>query len=240
MYDYKKTTWVNPNIDYLFNEDIVEYDISDAGFNIIKQFNLLPANEIKELSMIPKGIKRHIAVGLKQKENKAFSKALLDKFAEVRKTFIDVNNITDNDIITVKKDALFITKQPRKTEFGLIQFKPKNRYTSYIAFPTIDKDFEIFYNSMDNIMDIKGMSEVSINKHRLYTIETLKKFINLLEEHDSSIKRKYRMFIDKYKWNQIDDEYYLEFNNKSFEINKLFNYQNLWIPLLFIIRKELS
>ena len=239
MYDYKKTTWMNPNINYLFNDDIVEYDISDAGFNIIKQFHLLPPTDIRRLELMNKGLERHIAVGTMQRDDKVFSRALLDKFAEVRKTFIDANSITDNDIISVKKDAFFITKQPKETKFGLIEFKPKNRYTSYIRFPTISNDFEIYYNSIDKIMDIKGMSEVSINKHRLYTVEILKQIINMIEDRNSAVRRKIINFIDKYKADQLEDEYYLEFNNKSDQIDKLFNFQKLWVPLIFIVRKEL-
>ena len=48
-YNPSKTTWFNPDIEYLFNNEIIEYDMKDAGFNIIKQFKLLPDIKIKEL-----------------------------------------------------------------------------------------------------------------------------------------------------------------------------------------------
>ena len=34
---YERTTYLNKDIDYLFNIDIREYDLKDAGFSIIKQ-----------------------------------------------------------------------------------------------------------------------------------------------------------------------------------------------------------
>ena len=40
-YEPSKTTWLNPNIEYLFDYDIREYDIQDAGFNLIKQFIII-------------------------------------------------------------------------------------------------------------------------------------------------------------------------------------------------------
>ena len=39
-YHPSKTTWLNPNIEYLFNEEIIEYDIHDAGFSIIQRVAL--------------------------------------------------------------------------------------------------------------------------------------------------------------------------------------------------------
>ena len=61
-YNPSKSTWLNPNIEYLFNDDIIEYDIHDAGFSLIQQYQLLPPEKIKELERIPKGIQRHIQV----------------------------------------------------------------------------------------------------------------------------------------------------------------------------------
>ena len=47
-----------------------------------------------------------------QRDDKNFSKALTDKFADARYQFIEANQISDTNIVSVKKDAIFV-KMPR-------------------------------------------------------------------------------------------------------------------------------
>lgn len=237
MYDASMTTWLNPNYEYLFDSDIVEYDMHDAGFSLIKQYNLLPRETIIMLSGIQDKKFRHIKIGLLQKEDKEFSKKLNEKFAEMRKLFIYANNITDGDIISVKKDAFFTTKNCKNTTLGSVVFNKKNVYSSYMRFRTID-NLEIYYS--DECIDIKGMSDVCVNRHRLYMLEFIRSIFMLVERKDASIKRKLRAFIDDYKFGNLDDEFYLEFNNRSMNLDKIFNYRNLLVPITQIVLKEVK
>ncbi len=237
MYDSNKQTWLNPNIEYIFNAEIIEYDMQDAGFSLIKQFKLLPEDKIRELSFIPKGIERHVAIGKIQRDDRIFSEALTAKFAEVRKVFITTNDIKDDDIISVKKDAIFTIGQRERLKFGAVQFAPKNYYSSYIRFSSIN-DLELYYSS-DKI-DFKGIGKHAVNRHRLYMIDFLRKLIPVIEQRDQRAKRYLKKFIDIYKQHGLDEEYYIEFNNLSKDINKLFNYRNLLIPLVQIVMKEVN
>lgn len=236
--DYRPqmTTWKNPDIEYLFNEDIIEYDITDAGFNIIKAFKLLPRDKIQELEGLPKGITRHIAVGKLQRDDKAFSDRLLNQFAYVRDVFIHANALTSDDIISVKKDAFFTIKQCNRLKFGQVEFLEKNRYSSYIRFPNI-QDIEIYYSN--NGIDVKGIGDTSLNRHRLTMLEFLSNVIPRIEAKDESVKRYMMNFIKQYKSHELEDEYYLEFNNKSMDIIPEFNYKNIIIPLVQIMLREL-
>lgn len=235
-YDPQKTTWFNPNIEYLFNDEIIEYDIKDAGFSLVKEFKLLPLEKIKELELLGKGIDRHIAIGKMQRDDKNFSKALTDKFAEARYQFIEANQISDTNIVSVKKDAIFVIGTVKHTQFGLIDFVDKNLYTSYIRFSDVN-NLEIYYH--DNDFDIKGMSDDSVNKHRLYMLEFLQKVIPMIENKDVRIKRFMMNFINDYKSQNLDEGYYLEFNNLSSNFNPMFNYQKIIVPIMQIIAREL-
>lgn len=238
MYDSRKDVWYNPAIEYLFNTEITEYDIKDAGFSIIQQYKLLPDETIQKLKNIPKGEARHKMVGILQRDDKEFAKNLSQKFGEVRYLFINCNNINpDNDIVSVKKDAIFLTKQIQRTKFGLIEFRPKNYYSSYLRFSNVS-NLELYYN--DTGIEIKGMSDRSKNRHRLYMYEFMKTFISYMEGKNPSIKRYFIDFLMKYKAGTLDEEYYLEFNNLSRDINPIFNYQNIIIPLISIIQKEIQ
>ena len=235
-YNPSKTTWLNPNIEYLFDNEIIEYDIKDAGFNIIKYYKLLSPEQIKMLTDLGK-MERHITIGKMQGRDKDFSKALMNKFAEVRAVFVSVNNLSDDNIVSVKKDAIFTIGECKQIKFGRIEFVAKNRYSSYLRF--IDNmNIEVYYNSGG--MDIKGMGDSAVNRHRLYTLEFIKTMISNLESRDQSAKRNLKKFIDDYKAMKLEDEYYIEFNNMSREFNPLYNFQKLVIPFTQIILKELG
>lgn len=236
-YNPSKSTWLNPNIEYLFNDDIIEYDIHDAGFSLIQQYQLLPPEKIKELERIPRGIQRHIQVGVLQRDDKEFSKRLTDKFTEVRALFMMMNQLKDDSIISVKKDAIYTIGKVKRTTFGKVKFMEKNHYSSYIRFPDIT-NLELYYG--ENGIDVKGMGDAAVNRHRLYMLEFLRKSIKSIEEQDSSVKRKFMRFFNQYKFDELDEEFYIEFNNVSRDQNKLFNYTNLLIPLLKIIMREVN
>ena len=236
--DYRPqmTTWLNPDIDYLFNEEITEYDMKDAGFSLIKEFKLLPTQKIQELEAMGKGIKRHKAIGILQRDDRLLSDQLLNKFADARDVFIQANSLTSDDIISVKKDAFFTTKKCSRLKFGHVEFAEKNKYSSYIRFPG-SHVVEIYYSNAG--MDIKGIGDIGLNRHRLTMLEFLQTVIPKIESKDESVKRFMTYFIQHYKENELEEEYYLEFNNMSMEMNPAYNFQNIIIPLVQIILREM-
>ena len=237
-YQPTKTTWVNPNLEYVFGENIIEYDKKDAGFSLIKQFRLLPDSEIDRLERIPKGVNRHIAVGCLERDNKDFAQALTDKFCEARRVFIEINSIdTENSILAVKKDAIFVVDTVKRTKFGQVEFAMKNQYSSYIRFPA-NGNLELYYNNAG--IDVKGMGDIAVNRHRIYTIEWLRGYFRLMENRDTNVKRYLMRYIKEYKANELEEEYYLEFNSKSLTMDRMFNFRNLLVPLVEIVNKEVS
>ena len=64
--------------------------------------------------------------------------------------------------------------------------------------------------------------------------------LRLIEDQDTSVRRKFMRFLNQYKAGELEEEYYIEFNNLSREPNKLFNYQNILLPLLKIILREVN
>lgn len=234
-YKSSMSTWLNPDIEYLFNVDLYEWDCMDAGFSIIQQFHLLDDKTIQHLRSLDK-LPRHIEVGKIQGRDKDFSRRFMEKFAEVRNIFITTNDLTDNDIVSVKRDAIFTTKNCTRVNFGKVRFRAKNLYSSYIRFPEI-RNLEMYYG--ENNYDIKGMGEVSIDRHRLYMIDFLRTMIQYIENQDRSGRRYLMNFIEQFKRSELDDGYYIEFNNMSKEMNPLFNYQHVIIPIVELVEKEL-
>lgn len=208
---YEHDLYVNESNPYLFNTDIFEYDMKDAGFSLIKEFNLLDKSTIDKLSKQDKNT-RKVNIGKIQKNNPELVKSLNNAFKEARRLFFEANQIENNDLISIKKDAIFICKLCKFQEFGKnINFRPKNSYTSYI---NIGRRIEFYYNS--DKLDVKGLSDENYEKHKDYLIKFISQFIKSVESGNKIATIKMlRNFIDSYKWKELDIGYYRTFDNKS-------------------------
>ena len=69
---FQHDNYINPNIRFIRNEYIVEYDMKEAGFSIIKEFNLLPISHIQRLQFMDNKT-RHIEIGKMERQDKEIS-----------------------------------------------------------------------------------------------------------------------------------------------------------------------
>jgi hypothetical protein len=135
---------------------ITEYDMKEAGFSLIKEFSLLPNNVISTLSKLTKQ-ERTIRIGKLMKSDQFnLSEELMESFIEARRLFFESNELESQDILSIKKDAIFvIDKSCDYLDFGdNIHFVPKNKYSSFIKLDGI----ELYYSAWKDTMDIKKTS----------------------------------------------------------------------------------
>jgi len=213
---FKKHFYLNKNIEYLISNEIIEYDIKSAGFNLIKKFNLLDSSKINYLETLDRKQKQ-VQIGLYMKNDKELFKRLNEKFIEVREWFFNNNNLKDDDILSIKKDAIIVTKRCIVTELDNISFIEKNIYTSYYYL----NENEFYYNN--TTIDVKGISDTTLECHRQYMLDFLHTFFKMNE-----ISKRKRVieflkdFIDYYKRRKLCIEYYRELNTQSlFRLNDL-------------------
>lgn len=206
----------NQNILYLFNHYIIEYDMRNAGFSLIKDLKLLSQNKINELDKLKKH-DRDIAIGKLQRNDKKFSNDLKYGFQISRKQFIESNNLSEDDIICIKKDAIFSIKECSLTKFGdNIEFRDKNKYTSFCTLKPIKSSrlLQIFYNK--NTLDVKGIDDDELINHDDYMCKFIREYFRMMETSSNEYVLQYlRTFADKYKALDLDIDYYREFNAQS-------------------------
>lgn len=231
-----KQTWLNPDIEYLFNNEIYEMDIKRAGLSLIKEYHLLSPEKIDKLSKMDK-LGSDIAIGKLQRDSKEFSAVFQQKFVDARALFINANGLSDNRIISVKKDAFFIIGKCAHTKFNQIEFVEKNCYSSYIRFVD-NSNIELYYRG--DGFDVKGIGEFGLNIHRVFMLQMLQEVVKRLESKSKNVKRYIMDFVYKYRSGTLDEEYYIEFNNKSEAINPIYNYQKILIPIIEIILEEIN
>ena len=209
---YKKDTFLNKNFLYLFNRDIIEYDMEEAGFSLIQEFHLLPEKKISQLKTKGKQ-KRKIEIGLLQRKDEKFKKELKLAFEEARKLFFEENHLEVNDILSIKKDAIFTQTRCDVEKIGKhINFRKKHTYTSYLLLTEKKmKPIEIYYSPFS--IEIKGISNSVLSYHEEYMLTLFRKFFHRMETTDSiSVISYLRRFIDKYKYRELDLGYYRNFN----------------------------
>lgn len=212
---YQRHNYLNKDIEFLVSNEIIEYDMQSAGFNLIKKFKLLDDYKIRYLESLDKK-PRQIQIGLYQRQDKELKKKLNEKFIEARKWFFDNNNLTDSDILSIKKDAIVTTKRCFETEFDNIRFVEKNEYTSYYYL----NRYEFYYNK--DTLDVKGISDELLELHRDYMLDFL---FNFFKMNEISKKKKVieliKDFSYYYKRRDLNIEYYRELNVQSvFKINE--------------------
>ena len=204
---FKKTLWMNPDMEYVIRQNIVEYDMQQASLNVARRFHLLPDEKIDILERMPKE-KRTKEVGLMQRDDKALSDNIINGILQTRKEFIESNQLNDESIITLHSDALmFIQRHIIKDNINGVPFIHKHSWSSYIRYGRV----EMFYT--DNTIDYKGIPKQMLQQHTLGINQYLLTIFQLLEDDDQKIFEYIRRFQRMYLQDKLPEYYYIPFGN---------------------------
>jgi len=208
---WKRDSFINENIPFLFNKEIIEYDMKDAGFSLTQEFKLLDKSMIDKLEKYKKD-KRKIEMGKIERDNSEYRDAKKEAFKLARQMFFEANELEIDDIISIKKDAIITTKRCTQQSFGeFILFRPKNFYTSYIQ---LGKRLEFYYSPSQ--LDVKGINDEILELHKDYMLKFIKLFFNKMEtEDDITVIEFMKRFITRYKRKELEVGYYRQFNHES-------------------------
>ena len=203
-------------VPYIFSSYIREYDISKANINILLSQGIINIDQYNYYMQLPKQ-DRQYQLGMLQK-NKNIEKALNNGLSKYRKLFIESNNISIQDILSVKNDAIFlINKIANITKFDNVEFLLKNTYTSYIY---LQNKIEVYYSyyklSDKEIIDIKGINDNTLKLHENYMLDFISYILYILQT-DSAEKAIdiISIFYNDYVNRKLDIGYYREFNASS-------------------------
>lgn len=196
----------NENIEYTFDSNIVEYDMIAANLSVIKALHLLDVPKIQQLELLPKD-KLKVQVGLIQRDNKEFSEALCSGTLYFRKLFIEANNLSERNILSMHNDAvIFISKKKIITQVDdHVNFRCDGTWESYIRY----KNLEMFYGN--EILGQKGFIKEMWNQHTLGLCKYLLNVFNKLNNYDPTIIQDLRKFQTVYLQDKLPEYYYVAF-----------------------------
>ena len=220
----EQTNYLNKSIEYLKNVTITEYDIKSAGFSVLKFLKLLPDETLQKWEKLDKQT-RTVKEGLLQKEHPEIAEKILKTLSSARQAFVILNKIRPEDILAIKKDAIFlINKQPTKLiikEF--FEFRKKNTYTSYMY---INKK-EFYFSSLTKELEVKGIS----NEAKILQKDYLLKYIGQIFASSEKVNPEQlftllKSFRRKYLNRELPIENYRNLLNGKYQIGN-FSIDNL-------------
>ena len=212
----EKLLWFNPNIQFMFHSNIVEYDMRAMSISISEQYGLLDDETIKLLKLMPKE-QRTRKIGLIQRDDKDFSKKLIDSELNTRKKFLELNNLDESNVISLHSDAcIFNSRKKIINVIDGIEFKHANTWTSYMNY----KGIEMFYN--DGVITYKGIPKESLNQHTLGIHKYLLNVFDKIENFDSNILQYLSKFQMMYLQDRLPNYYYNAFGrNGDYKMSNL-------------------
>lgn len=231
---YENINYTNKEIPFLISNYIREYDIRKANINILYNANVISDNEYNYLLNAPRD-ERQVKIGLLEQHNPFIVKILQDGIIKAKEQFFKANNITNNDVLCIKNDAVFlINKVAYNNKFGNIEFVNKNVYTSFYRLNNLEL---YYYNDMmlgTEKIDIKGMKDQQLMLHQKYFLEFL--LVTFESAQTQSIKDTLDIvitFYNRYLNLEVEKEYYREFNPESLysmkKISNIFSYKSPYI-----------
>jgi hypothetical protein len=229
---YAKHNWTRKDIHYIKNTRITEYDMSNAGINILLTKGLLKPDFVNHLNKMDK-LQKNITVGKILQKNPEWNKIMMEEFVAIRKYFMEVNNLDDSDILSIKKDAIFvIDKKVRHLKLSAnYEFKEKNTYDTYLNI--MNKEF--YVNIEKELYDTKGFSDLVLKYQEDYFIDFI---ITTLVLDRSSEREKFehiKEFRTKFLTFQLEPNFYFDLLDGGY----IYKYnKNSTVPLISTVEPE--
>lgn len=207
----ERTVWVDTSVD-LYIGELIEYDMREGGFSIIQKENLLPDKVIQNMRSMTKD-ERHVFIGklAYDKNFRHIPKLVTEKFKPYRLLFGDMNDLIDEDIFYVRKDAICVKRYCYNTKIDeFIEFREKRAYGCFMRLiPTYWEPDEIKPNKLEfywcpdtDELDIKGMKNDIAMVHEDGIYQIIKKFMRYLYDLNYDGALKYIVGVmDAYKHN---------------------------------------
>ena len=232
----RATNYLIESLDDLSMVGNLQVDISDYDEEIQEiNFKLLPKEIISELKLMSK-TQRTIKMGKLQRDDKQFSENLLAGIRNIRKKFIEMNNLTENDILSLHSDACFInTNKSIISNIEGVNFRKKNSWNSYVRYKGIEMFYK--YDIKNNYIDYKNVPIEMVQQHEMGLNTYLKRVFGYIEDYDENVLKYIAKFQKQYLKNELPEYFYTPFGRNG--TNKFSNME-LTAFIAQIVIKEVN
>lgn len=210
---------LKPNVPYIINTFIREYDMSKANINVLKSSGAIDESKYQYLCQADRMV-RQTAVGNMIRENKEIAKILKRGIHDAKRQLFEANDIEDWEVLSIKNDAVFVIgKELTQTQFGdYYKFTNKNTYTVFLRL----EDLEIYYydqfinGQLSISIDVKGINDSLLPFHQFGMIDLICDVCYKLQRENIEDTLSYvAEMYDAYVNRRLPIDYYRNFDNKS-------------------------
>lgn len=216
-----RTLWAKVNyrspMQFIIDIPIREYDISKANISVLRDANAISESEYNYLYNCPKE-KRNTLVGLMISRNTKIEQVRKTGIESARKTFMEINNLDDKDILAIRNDSLMVlSDRPMILDITeRVKFRLEGSYRSFYHLGFVDYYYDFNPITNTEILDIKGLGEEGIALHEKYMLDFLKElFYTAQIEGIPSAISLLSNFYNNYIRRRLDVGYYRELNSRS-------------------------
>ena len=215
---YEKHNYLNKNILYLKNTSIIEYDIHSAGTCILYELGLIKEDNFKYLMSLDK-FTRNVYIGRLLKKHPKWNKLQMNGFSDVMRRFIELNNIEDNEILSIKKDSITIIGRPIKKlkVDNLYEFHIDGKYNSYMYL----KKKEIYIDTKTMGFNTKNFGETVLEVQTEYFINFILSLMILDSKRNNKnlIYSELKNFRSQFLNRELDHDYYYDLDEDGYVYN---------------------
>ena len=206
------------SIGFIIGNHIREYDITKANISILRDYNALSEEEYQYFLNAPK-IEREISIGKLRGSNPKLTEILNEGIINARKAFIEINNISDNEILQINNDSITIIGNNPVNNLDIssrTHFRLDGEYSSYYRLYYLDIYY--LYNIISNkeSIEIKGIGDEAFSLHKDFMIDLLLEIFYRAQVE--GVKQSISLLSDihkKYIGLAMPIGYYREFNSQS-------------------------
>lgn len=216
---YRKHNYTRRDVNYIKNTPITEYDMSNAGINILLTHGKFTKEFVDYLNTLDK-LTKNITVGKILQEHPDWNKLMMEEFIKIRGEFMYLNNLEDSDILSIKKDAIFvINKKPKilQVHENYI-FREKGVYDTYLNV----RNKEFYINIEKGTYDVKGFSKKVVDIQEDCFIDFIITCTLLDKEDRFKLYQHIKNFRNDFLEYKLDKEFYydLEEDGYKYKYNK--------------------
>ena len=217
---WEKTNYVNPQIDYLKNVSITEYDISSAGMNILYDLNMITEDQFTTLRTMSKH-NRVITIGYLLKDP-TMNTALSYGFEQARKVFIEKNGLEDASILSIKRDAFYLINKSSGIDGKISDHIEFRKQKSFVSFMQINKKehYLDYTQTGGSSLVTKGYTSVTREKQKSCWFQTLTEIMikDLLHTRKKDLFIDLLKFKDAFLTYSLPEDYYRDFQDGYFHL----------------------
>ena len=216
MSDLYKMINYTQSLDLLKSVSIYEYDIRKANISVLLNQGVISPSYydylFKQDNMI-----RKVIIGKLERQDSNITRKKQQGIEDAKKYLFEANDIKDYEVISIKNDAVFVTRELTNLKYGHAEFTLRNIYTLYLKVFTCELYY--YYDKVNDIevLDIKGINDEVLELHKNYMLDFLQELLSIYQQQGCTkaillLKGFYKAYMNR----ELDLEFYRDLKTGEF------------------------